>query len=77
MVEQDKKIGEVCICVNMRRLNDACLHDPFPTPFINEVEGGKGCIVLLMDFMGTIKPGLKKKINIKPPSQHSGVASNT
>jgi hypothetical protein len=32
------------ICVDMRKLNDACLHDPFPTPFIDEVlenVGGK------------------------------------
>jgi hypothetical protein len=21
----------------LRKLNDACLHDPFPTPFMNEV----------------------------------------
>ena len=38
IVIQDKKtIGEVMICVNLRKLNDACLHDPLPTPFIDEV----------------------------------------
>jgi hypothetical protein len=37
MVVQDKKIGEIKICVDLRNLNDACLHDPFPTPFIDEV----------------------------------------
>jgi hypothetical protein len=25
------------ICVDLRKLNDACLHDPFPTPFMDEV----------------------------------------
>jgi hypothetical protein len=25
------------ICVNLRKLNDACLHDLFTTPFIDEV----------------------------------------
>ena len=38
IVVQDKKsTGEVRICVDLRKLNDACLHDPFPTPFTNEV----------------------------------------
>ena len=38
MVVQEKKTkGEIRICVNMRKLNDACLHDPFPTPFTDEV----------------------------------------
>jgi hypothetical protein len=36
MVVQDKKTGEVKICVDLRKLNDACLHDPFPTPFTDE-----------------------------------------
>jgi hypothetical protein len=37
MVVQDKKSGEIRICVDLRKLNDACLHDPFHTPFTNEV----------------------------------------
>jgi hypothetical protein len=37
MVVQDKKTREIRICVDLRKLNDACLHDPFPTPFTNEV----------------------------------------
>ena len=38
IVIQDKKTtGEVKICVDLRKLNDACLHDPFPKPFIDEV----------------------------------------
>jgi hypothetical protein len=37
MVVQDKKTGEIRICVDLRKMNDACLHDPFPTPFIYEV----------------------------------------
>jgi hypothetical protein len=31
MVVQDKKQGGIKICVDLRKLNDACLHDPFPT----------------------------------------------
>jgi hypothetical protein len=41
----------------MRKLNDACLHDPFPTPFIDEVlenVGGKRLILSQMDSQGTI-----------------------
>jgi hypothetical protein len=37
MVFQDKKTGEIKICVDLRKLNDACLHDPFPTSFTDEV----------------------------------------
>jgi hypothetical protein len=37
MVVQDKKTGEIRICVDLKKLNDACLHDPFPTPFTDEV----------------------------------------
>jgi hypothetical protein len=37
MVVQDNKIGEISICVDLRKLNDDCLHDPFPTPFMDKV----------------------------------------
>ena len=38
IVIQDKKVtGEVGICVELRKLNNACLHDPFPTPFTDEI----------------------------------------
>jgi hypothetical protein len=37
MVVHDKKTGGIRLCVDMRKLNDAYLHDPFPTPFIDEV----------------------------------------
>ena len=44
IVIQDKKTtGEVRIYVDLRKLNDAFLYDPFPTPFIDEVlESVKG-----------------------------------
>jgi hypothetical protein len=37
MVVQDKNSGEIRICVDLRKLNDACLHYPFPTPFTDGV----------------------------------------
>ena len=42
MVVQDKKTDEVWIYVNLRKLNDSCMHDPFPTPLKNEVLKGVG-----------------------------------
>jgi len=37
MVFQDKKTIGIRTCVDMRNLNDACVHDPFPTCFTDEV----------------------------------------
>ena len=38
MVVQDKKTkGEIRICVDLRKLNDAYVHDRFLTPFTDEV----------------------------------------
>ena len=42
MVVQDKKTGEILICVDLRKLNDACVHNIFPTPFTDEVLEGVG-----------------------------------
>lgn len=37
MVVQDKNTCEKQICVDLRKLNDACVMDPFPSPFTGEV----------------------------------------
>lgn len=37
VVQEKKQKGEIRICVDLRKLNDVCVHDPFPTPFTNEV----------------------------------------
>ena len=42
MVVQDKKTSEIHIFVDLRKLNDAFLHDPFPTPFTDEALEGVG-----------------------------------
>ena len=42
MVVQEKKQGGIRICVDLRKLNDAFLHDPFPTPFTYEVLANVG-----------------------------------
>jgi hypothetical protein len=33
VVQEKKQKDEIRICVDLRKLNDACVHDPFPTPF--------------------------------------------
>jgi hypothetical protein len=55
MVVQDKKKGEIRICIDLRKLNDACLHDPFPTPFTDEVldsVGGQEVYSFIDGFSG-------------------------
>ena len=37
MIQDKKKNGEVGIYVDLGNLNDACMHDPFPTSFRDEV----------------------------------------
>jgi hypothetical protein len=37
MVVQYKKTREIMIYVDLKNLNDSCLHDPFPTPFTDKV----------------------------------------
>ena len=56
MVVQEKKTqGEIGICVDLRKLHGACLHDPFPTPFIDEVldnVGGYEAYSFIYGFLG-------------------------
>jgi len=37
MEVQENKQGGIRICVDLKKLNDACLHDHFPTPFTSKV----------------------------------------
>ena len=37
MVVQDKKIGGIRKCIELRKVNYACLHNPFPTLFTDKV----------------------------------------
>lgn len=56
MVFQEKKQqGEIKICVDLRNLNDAHVHDPFPIPFIDEVlenVGGQEAYSFTDGFLG-------------------------
>ena len=59
IVIQDKKAtSEVRICVDLRKLNDACLHDPFPTLFTDEVlesVGGQEMYSFIDRFSGYLQ----------------------
>ena len=37
VIHDKKTTGEFGIYLDLRKLNDACLHDPFPTPFTYEI----------------------------------------
>ena len=56
MVVQDKKDnGEIRIFMDLRKLNDASTHDPFPTPFTDEVldnVGGQEAYSFTDGFLG-------------------------
>ena len=80
MVVQDKKIGEVRICVDLRKLSDAFMHDPFSTLFTDEVLEGVGSqeIYSFTDGFSIITISRsRKRIDTKLPLSLSGGASNT
>jgi len=55
VVKEKKTQGEIRICVDMRKLNYASVHDPFPTPFIDEVldnVGGQEAYSFIDGFLG-------------------------
>eukprot|EP00253_Pinus_taeda_P017378 PITA_17378 len=37
VVQEKKQKNEIRICMDLIKLNDACVHHPFPTPFTDEV----------------------------------------
>ena len=59
MVVQDKKKkGEIRICANLSKLNDACVHDPFPNSFTDEVldnVGGREAYSFTDGFSGYLQ----------------------
>jgi len=68
VVQEKKKKDEIRICIYLRKMNDACVHDPFPTPFIDEVldnVGGQEAYSLMMGSWGTIKSRFHWKIGVK------------
>ena len=37
VIQNKKDKAEIRVCVDYRSLNNACIHDPFPTPFSNSL----------------------------------------
>ena len=37
LVQENKYKGKICLSVDLWKLNDAYVHDPFPTSFIDEL----------------------------------------
>eukprot|EP00253_Pinus_taeda_P025262 PITA_25262 len=37
MVQEKEQKGDIRICIDLQKLNDACVHDRFSMPFTNEV----------------------------------------
>jgi len=37
VIQEKKQKGEIRICMDLKKLNNACVHDPFMTPFTDEV----------------------------------------
>jgi hypothetical protein len=68
MVVQEKKQGGIRICVDLRKLNYDFLHDPFPTPFTDEVlenVGGHEAYSFTNGFLGY------HQINIAPEDRYN------
>ena len=55
VVQKKKQKDGIRICINLKNLNDTCVHDPFPTPFTNEVldnVGGQEAYYFTDGFFG-------------------------
>jgi hypothetical protein len=77
MVVQDEKTGGTRICVDLRKMNDACLHDPFPTPFTGEVlenVGGKEMYSFTDEFSGYHQIKIAQEDRHKTTLRHNGAA---
>ena len=37
VIQSKKEKSEIRVCVDYKSLNNACIHDPFPTPFSDEI----------------------------------------
>jgi hypothetical protein len=80
MVVQDKKSkGKIKIYVDLRKLNDASKHDPFPTPFKDEVldnVGGHEVYSFTNGFLGYHQIKIHEEDKHKTTLQQSGDISS-
>jgi hypothetical protein len=75
MVVQLKKTSDIQIYVDLRSLNAAYVHDPFPTPFIDEVlenVGGQEAYSFTDEFSGYHQVQIIRRIKTKPSLRWNG-----
>jgi len=80
VVQEKKKKDEIRICVDLRKLNDACVHDPFLTPFTDEVldnVGGQEAYSSTDGFLGYHYIKIVKEDRSKTTFTTRGVVSST
>ena len=80
MEVQDKNMSKVWICVDLIKLNDACMHDAFPTPFTNEVlegVGGQEMYSFTYGFSSYHQIRIAKEDHHKKPLSLDGAISST
>jgi hypothetical protein len=80
MVVQDKKTRVIKVWVDLRNLNGACLLDPFPTTFTDEVlenVGGQDAYSFMDRLLVYHQIRLHRKTNIRLPLWQSGEATHT
>jgi hypothetical protein len=79
VVVQYKKTGYIRICVDLRKLNDAYLHDPFPMSFIDEVLDNVGGHEVYsftdMDNTGTMQERLAQLVELEEDRFIAGFTS--
>eukprot|EP00253_Pinus_taeda_P033553 PITA_33553 len=50
VVQEKKQKGKIRICVDLRKLNDVCVHGPFPTSFTDEVVDNVGGYQIMLNL---------------------------
>jgi len=76
VVQEKKQKDKIRIFLDLRKLNDVCVHDLFLTPFTDEVldnVGGQEVYTFTHGFSGSIRSRLHQMTRVKQPSQWNGV----
>ena len=75
VVHEKKKKDEIRICVDLRRLNDTCIHNHFPTLFTDEAldnVGGQEAYSFIDGFLGHHHIKIVLEDRSRQPSPRSG-----
>jgi hypothetical protein len=71
VIQRKKDTEDIRVCVDYKSMNSACVHDPFPTPFSDEVldqVAENNLIHLQMDSQDITKSELQRKTRRRPHS---------